>query len=68
MKFKRFVKGFFIAGPIIVATEKRTGEDIRQSKSQKKRHRIPATLRARIAYARVYAKDSKDALDIPDHV
>lgn len=67
-KFKRFVKGFLIAGSVISATEKRTGEDIRRAKSQKKRHRLPAAMRARIDYARTYAKDARDTLDIPDHV
>lgn len=68
MNFRRFVKGFFIAGNVIPATEKRTGDDIQRAKSQKKRHRIPATMRARFDYARIYAKDAHDTLEIPDHV
>lgn len=68
MNFRRFVKGFFIAGKVIPATEKRTGDDLRRAKSQKKRHRLPATFRARIAYARVYAKDARDTLEILDHL
>lgn len=68
MNFRRFVKGFFIAGNVIPATEKRTGDDIQRAKSQKKRHRLPATIRARIDYACVYAKEAPSTLEIPDHV
>lgn len=59
MKLKLFLKGFFVAGSVIPEVERRTGENILRAKSSKKRHRIPATLRARINYALVYAKESK---------
>lgn len=55
MKLKLFMKGLLIAGTRITEVERRTGDDIRRAKSPKKRHRIPATLRARISYALVYA-------------
>jgi hypothetical protein len=65
MKLKRFVKGFIIAGTVIPETERRTGEDILRAKSQKKRHRIPATIRARFDYALIYAKTPKGLTEEP---
>jgi hypothetical protein len=64
MKLKKLIKGFLIAKYVIPEIERRTGEDLRQAKSTRKIHRLPANLRARISYAIVYArKPSAKAAD-----
>lgn len=56
MKLRKLIKGFLIARYVIPEVERRTGEDLRQAKSTRKIHLLPANLRARISYAIVYAR------------